>query len=206
METQKVVEDILLSSENKDWIRRVFLASHVISDKFVDIYSKKDRNYFEKSKFNFVELEQGLMAKPDVVTIVDRIISVYLVSKDKLARDARKILSITGHDSQIKQMSKSQFKKITFPARENPYSFLQEGEYKIMYFPYYEETVESPNNYNFYLFREIGKNRFLVNSLSNNLSEKGLIIREGFTRKDIINMVIDSIWDDDDNKDEESNN
>lgn len=193
METQKVVEDVLLSSENKDWMRRVFLASHVISDKFLDLYSKKDRNYFEGTKFNFVELEQGLMSKPDVLTIVDRIISVYLVSNEPSPRNTRKVLSITGHDSQIKQMSRRQFQKAILAAKGD-YSFLQDGEYKVLYFPYHEVTSESPNDYDFYLFREISKNRFLINSLSNNLSEKDLVIREGFTRRDVIDMVIDTIW------------
>jgi hypothetical protein len=202
VETQKVVEDVLLSSENKDWMRRVFLASHVISDKFLDIYSKKDRNYFEGTKFNFVELEQGLMSKPDVLTIVDRIISVYLVSNDPSPRNTRKVLSITGHDSQIKQMSRRQFQK-TILAAKGDYSFLQDGEYKVLYFPYHEATSESPNDYDFYLFREISKNRFLINSLSNNLSEKDLVIREGFTRRDVIDMVIDTIWGDETEEEEE---
>lgn len=192
METQKIVEDLLLSSKNEDWIRRVLISSSVISNKFLDMYETGERSYFKGENFNFLELERGTFKSPDVIVVINRIISVYILG-DQGARGSRKAINILGYNSYILSYTKAQLRKEILQNR-NEFSFLQDSEFKVIYFPYTEKTDISPENYFFYLFREISKNRFIVNSLSNSLKDNLEHIKDNITRRDIADMVLDSCY------------
>lgn len=190
IELQCVVSDLLLTSKNENWMRNVLTASHIISDKLLDIYDPTNRNYFKGVKYNYGIFETGIFSECDVLVVVDRIIDVYIISKQKKNR-TKKILNIVGYNSTIKDISKGTLKSKILKKKEE-FSFLQDTEYKIIYFPFNEDKDKDGE---FHIFREIAKNTFLVDSLSNNLNNKHLNIREGFSRKDIIEMVLDTIYD-----------
>lgn len=188
MELQKIVSDLLLSSDNPNWMRRVLISTHIISDK-INIYDKDSRNFFEDTnKYNYQSFKNGEFSQCDVIAIVDRIIDVYFVSRTCKRNKSKRILNVIGYNSTIKDLSKGTLRTKIMKKKEE-FSFLQDSEYKIIYFPYPKE-----NNEIFHIFREIGKNTFLIDSLSNNLNNPDLNVKSGFKRRDIVDMVLDEIY------------
>lgn len=192
MELQRVAEDLLLTSSNENWMQKVLIATHIISDKMEDIYNSSSRNYIKGIKMNYPALLK--FSECDFLVVIDRIIDIYVFPKDFGFRRSKDVLNIVGHNCSIKNMTKIMARKQILNKKEE-FSFLQDGEYKILYFPFHKEGEELEFN----IFREIGKNTFLINSLSNNLSAKSENIRSGFTRKDIIEMVLEDIYEEEDN-------
>lgn len=187
MELQRVTEDLLLSSNNESWLKKVLIASHVISDKFLDIYDPSSRNFIKGISINYPNLTD--FKECDVLTIIDRVIDIYIFPKQFENKKTKKVLNILGYNCTLKNLSKTSVRKQIL-GKKGEFSFLQDSEYKIIYFPYCSPGKKEEFN----IFREIGKKSFLINSLSNNLNNKNLNIKDGFSRKDIINMILDEIY------------
>lgn len=187
MELQRVVEDLLLSSSNESYHKKALIASHIISDKFLDINDPTNRNFIKGTEMSYPNL--SVFKEASIVTIVDRVIDVYIFPKENVTKQTKNVLNILGYNCVNKNMSKALVKKQMLDKKDE-YSFLQDSEYKIIYFPFHPVGEEE----DFHIFREVGKNSFLIDSLSSNLSNKGLNIKDGFTRKDIIDMILDELY------------
>lgn len=193
MRTKEVIQDLLLSnSDDKDWLRKVLISSHIISRK--DLNSNNNRNFFEKDNYNYLEIKNGVFKRPIILTTINKTITTYIIEngfKDKRCK-IKRCIKIIGNNSEFKNFTcKTLFRDIN--NQDKNYGYLKENNYTILYFPTLNDT---DNTDIVYLFEEISKNCYLIDSLSKNINsdEYKNNIRDGFTKKEVIEMILNEFF------------
>lgn len=193
MRTKEVIQDLLLSnSDNKEWFRNVLISSHIISRNELTDYN--DRNFFEKERFNYLEIKNGVFKNPIVLTIISKTITVFIIErnfKDKNKR-IKRCIKIIGDNCEFKNFTmKSLLKEAS--NQDKKYGYLKENDFTILYFPFLEDDPTG----DVFIFQEVMKDCFLIDSLSKNVNsnEYKKNLRSGFTKKEVIQMILDEFYD-----------
>lgn len=183
MRTSIIIGDLLLSNQDRiDWIKNVLISSHIISNNLND-----KRDYHFPNDYNFVEFRNGTFKSPYIVTVINKRIVTYIISKDYInKRNQKLVIEISGNNAIIKKYTKKKIITDILKQDKN-YNYLKENDFTVLYFPNNENEVIS--------FIEFDNGNFLVNSLENNISSNNFQDNlRNVTRKQVVEMIIEETF------------